>query len=248
MKIVIGLLLAVNLLLFYWLTQESSQSDALLSEVATNMPPLQLLSETIPQKVPKPFVTAEQAESDGQSQQQPEQVSVQTAEMVEKPPIRAVFLELSCYSLGPFDEENSVKSASSTLSELGLVTSYKSETRQEVSGYWVYLPPFPTRDDARKVISMLKERGIKDFLIVSNGVKRNAISLGFFGTRDGAQQHQTRMKAIGLNPILEEAHRETNGFWLDFSSPNTPPLPATVIEALQSQYDEISMKKRPCLK
>jgi len=248
MKIVIGLLLAANLLLFYWLINESNQNEVLLSEVATNMPPLELLSEGIPQQAKKPQPAARQASSPEATPDQQNQQPLQATEVVEKAPLRAVFLELSCYSLGPFAAEKSVKSASSVLSELGLVTNYKSETRREVSGHWVYIPPLPSRDDARKVITMLKERGLKDFLIVSSGTRRNAISLGFFGTREGAQQHQARMKAIGLNPILEESYRETKGFWLDFSSPNTPPLPKTVIDTLQSQYDEISMKKRPCLK
>ncbi len=240
MKIVIGLLIAANLLLFYWVTQESSQQDALLAEVSSNMPPLKLLSEvTVQQHKPAEILT-KQAESTDSAAPKPEPD--------EKPPIRAVFVELSCYSLGPFTEEKAVKSAASTLKKLGMVTTYKSETRREVSGYWVYIPPLPSRKDARSVISMLKKRGIKDFLIVSNGIKKNAISLGFFGTRDGAQQHQTRMKALGLNPILEDSYRETSGFWLDFSSPNTPPLPESVIEALHKQYDEISMKKRPCVK
>ncbi len=245
MKIVIGLLLAVNLLLFYWVTQQTDQEDHLLSEVATNMPPLRLLSETTPQVVAEPSVVVENEKPMKESSKA---AVTQKTEPVVPSPLRAVFLELACYSLGPFLEEKSVQSASSTLKILGVVTTYKLETRQEVSGYWVYIPPLPSRADARKVISMLKKRGIKDFLIVSNGLKKNAISLGFFRTRDGAQQHQTRMQALGLNPILEVSYREIAGYWLDFSSPNTPPLPETVIEALQSQYDEISMKKRPCLK
>jgi len=242
-KIVIGLLVAANLLLFYWATQEVSQKNELISEVSTHMPPLQLLSETLPQQ---PEKSTAQASLATQPQSGDKQKQIDQAEVVLNPPIRAVFLELACYSIGPFVQEKSVKSVSSILTELGMVTTYKSETRREISGYWVYIPPLPSRDDARNVISMLKERGLKDFLIVSNGENRNAISLGFFGTKDGAQQHQTRMKTLGLNPIMEESYRQSNGFWLDFSSPNTPPLPQTVIEAIQQQYDEISMKKRPC--
>jgi len=242
-KIVVGVLLVVNLLLFYWVMQQSNQDDALSLEVSTNMPPLRLLNEVTPQQEIKSSEVAQATESvDSPKSQATSKISDN------KSALRAVFLELSCYSLGPFEEKESAKSASLTLTELGLVTTYKSETRRVINGYWVYIPPLPNRSDALKVISMLKQRGIKDYLIVSNGVKRNAISLGFFGTRDGAEQHQTQMKALGLNPLLEESLQESSGYWLDFSSPNNPPLPETVIEALHNQYDEISMKKRPCLK
>lgn len=240
MRIVIAVFLAANALLFYWITQESDREDVLLAELSTNLPPLQLLSEATPQVTDAPMVA--------KKPRKPVETIATERQTEAEPPTRAVFLELACYSLGPFDEEASVKSASSTLSELGLVTTYKSETRREISGYWVYIPPLPNRRDARKVTDMLKQRGIKDYLIVSTGSRRNAISLGFFGTRDGAQQHQTRMKALGLNPVLEDSFKEISGFWLDFVSPNTPPLPESVIEALHRQYDEISIKKRPCLK
>jgi len=241
MRIVIGLLLAVNALLFYWITQQSSQQDAMVAEISTNMPPLELLSETVLQKT-------EIAPSVAMLNSPPTIQNNTEQEKIEKPPTRAVFLELSCYSIGPFLNEKAVKSASSRLTELDVASEYKSEVRREVNGFWVFIPPLPSRSEARKVIEILKERGIKDFLIISNGKRRNAISLGFFGTHDGAEQHQTRMKALGLNPILEQSFREVSGFWLDFSSPNSPPLPESVVEAFRTQYDEVSMKKRPCLK
>ena len=245
MKILIGILMVANLFLAYWVITEPDQTLALRADKAENMPPLQRLSE-VPRQVQVPVSPPEAQVSNHEQENAPSPAKAITEVEQARPSPRVVFLELSCYSIGPFYEENAVKSASSTLTGLGLVTSHKSEVRKELSGFWVYIPPLPSRDEARKVIGMLKQRGLKDFLIVSNGDKRNAISLGFFSTRDGAQQHQTRMKAIGLNSVLEEAYKETNGYWLDFSSPNTPPLPETVIEALQSEYDEISIKKRPC--
>ena len=245
MKIFIGILLAVNLLLAYWVLTEPDPGLSHRAEKARNMPPLQRLSE-VPRQVQLSTSNAEVEASEVEQDNTPVLAQASGEPVQIKPSPRVVFLELSCYSIGPFHDEKAVKSASSTLMGLGLVTSYKSEVRKELSGYWVYIPPLPSRDEARKVTVMLKQRGLKDFLIVSSGEKRNAISLGFFSTRDGAQQHHTRMKAIGLNSVLEEAYKEIKGYWLDFSSPNTPALPESVIEALQSEYDEISIKKRPC--
>jgi len=230
MRILVGLLLIINLLLFYWISQEPDSADSLASEISTNMPPLTLLDE----------------QSSALAQDETSEV-LNTAKSADTNEPRAVFLELACYSLGPFVLESSVKSASYTLKDLGLVTVKRYETRRELSGFWVYIPPLPSRADASKVVSMLKQRGVKDYLIVPNGVKKYAISLGFFRTREGAQQRQAHMQALGLAPILEESYRESSGFWLDFTSPNTPPLPDSIVDALQSQYDGISMKKRQCL-
>ncbi|WP_126456466.1 SPOR domain-containing protein [Sulfuriflexus mobilis] len=159
---------------------------------------------------------------------------------------RVTFVGVACYSLGPFVSEAGAREANETLAGLGLATQQREGTRRELTGYWVYIPPLLSRDEAREVTAMLKARGIKDFQIVSTGPKKNAISLGFFRSHDSAEQHYARISALGLNPVKEENYRENSGLWLDFSSPNRPPLPEAIVDALQQQYGGIAMHERNC--
>ena len=223
------------------------------------MPLLQLLSEkeakpTQSEPVKSsPEVITEQpkvlnASSETSSTEIQAKEATKTAAIVEKSQPEAIFLENACYSLGPFEKDKEANSTLSKLQKLGLSVKKRYETRRELTGFWVYIPPLPSRADAQKVVSILKRRGVKDYLIVSTGVKKNAISLGFFRTQEGAQQRKTHMQTLGLAPVMDDSYKESSGFWLDFSSSATPALPNPLVEAVQSQNDGVSVKKRQCLK
>ena len=265
MKVVLGLLVVANLLVFFWISQTTENTNDLAAERATNMPPLRLLSEKPGLAVKsKPFQTKVDPDVpvDVEQVEQVEQVEdkqIVTAEKSSDNPLvprisanrakpSAAFIESSCYALGPFAAESALKSVSSMLGALGIESLKRHETRRELNGFWVYIPPLPSRAEARKVVSMLKERGVKDYLIVPKGVKKNAISLGFFRTREGAQQHKAHMQTLGLAPVMDESYKDSSGFWLDFSSSSQPALPNALVDDLENQYDGISMKKRQCLK
>ena len=255
MKIVVGVLLAVNLLVLFWISQSENQKNSLASERASNMPLLQLLSEkeVKPTQSEPTEIIAEKpkvlnASSETSNTEIQAKKATKIAAIVEKPQPAAIFLEDACYSLGPFGKDKVVNSTLSKLQELGLSVKKRYETRRELSGFWVYIPPLPSRADAQKVVSILKGRGVKDYLIVPNGVKKYAISLGFFRTQEGAQQRKTHMQTLGLAPVLDESYKESSGFWLDFNSSATPALPDLLVEAVQSENDGVSVKKRQCLK
>lgn len=257
MKIVVGVLLVVNLLVLFWISQSENQENSLASERASNMPLLQLLSEKeakptqsepieVIAEQPKPKVLNASSETSNTEVQVKK--ATKTTAIVEKSQPEAIFLEDACYSLGPFEKDKVANSAFSELQELGLNVKKRYETRRELTGFWVYIPPLPSRADARKVVSILKGRGVKDYLIVPSGVKKHAISLGFFRTQEGAQQRKTHMQTLGLAPVMDESYKESSGFWLDFTSSATPALPKPLVEAVQSQNDGVSVKKRQCLK
>ncbi|MCK4743667.1 MAG: SPOR domain-containing protein [Sulfuriflexus sp.] len=265
MKIVVGVLLAVNLLMLFWISQSENQAGDLAAERASNMPLLQLLSEKniklpsqnesikstveVTAEKPKPVspkvlnVSSEASNTEIRTEK-----PIKKEVVVEESQPKAVFIEAACYSFGPFEKDKVANLTISKLQKLGLSVKKRYETRRELSGFWVYIPPLPSRADARKVVSILKRRGVKDYLIVPTGVKKHAISLGFFRTREGAQQRKTHMQTLGLAPVMDESYKESSGFWLDFSSSATRGLPKPFVEAIKSQNDGVSVKKRPCLK
>ena len=262
MKIVIGFLLAVNLITFVWITQTGSPIGGLATERATNMPPLMLLSEKSSVDHKKSSVPVEIAPAPNEVDElvevkQPILAKVVDERLANKPiavpiavnktQVSAAFFKLECYSLGAFSVKDSLIPVISSLEKLGIKSTKRYETRSELSGYWVYIPPLPSREDARKVVSMLRERGVNDYQIVSTGINKHAISLGFFSTSEGAVQHKTHMQTLGLAPAMDESYKESSGFWLDFASLDQPALPNKLVDGLQNQYDGISMKKRQCL-
>jgi len=227
MKVFAVILLVVNLAVLFLISKQPEEVR-MSPRTTTNMPSLTLLSELSPEQL---------AKLDGNA----------TAENEKKQSaVRKAFVEVACYAIGPFEGQNDAIGSAGVLTSAGLVTEIRFDTQREVTGYWVYLPPFASREEAKKVTKVLRERAVKDFQIVPKGLNKNAISLGFFSTRAAAEQRRVRMQAIGLIPLINDRFREIEGYWLYFSSPNTPPLPAEIIEVIQSRHKEIALRDRKC--
>jgi len=224
MKLLVSLLLAVNVALAIWIFTVDQTVPTDLKPILKPERPLALLSER--EDVLNTEVEPIPSEED-------------------KSP-KISFVGAVCYGLGPFSEIDDVQEVVLGLADLGLEFERRYATRRELKGYWVYLPPFLSRTEARKMTKLLKSRGVKDFLIVPNGESENAISLGFFRTQSAAERHLANMQKLGLLPLLERNYAESSGFWLDFSSPKQPPLSSDAMEALQQQFEGIELLVRQC--
>ena len=225
--LVIGVLM-LNVLMFIWLNNQPDTVNYVTSAKPLSGEQLQLLSES------------QLIDSVGKD------VPAKAVKKISKKSPTVTFISVACYTLGPFAGKNGASEAGETLNSLGLVSQQREETRRELTGYWVFIPPLPSRVEAKKLTATFKDRGIKDFQIVPSGPKKNAISLGFFRSGDSAEQLFARISALGLNPEKEENYNENSGLWLDFSSPNRPPLPEAIVDALQQQYGGIDMHERNC--
>lgn len=225
--LVIGMLL-LNVLMFVWLKNQPDTANYVAGAKPISGERLQLLSE------------AQIIDSTNDNS-----VAEIAPEMSKRSPT-VTFIGVACYTVGPFSTAGGANEAGETLRDLGLVSQQREGTRRELTGHWVFIPPFSSRAEAKKVAATFKDRGIKDFQIVPSGPKKNAISLGFFRSSDSAEQLYARISALGLNPEKEENYKENSGLWLDFSSPNRPPLPEAIVDALQQQYGGIAMHERDC--
>ena len=228
MKYLVIVFIVLNVLMFVWLQNQPETGSYIAHAKPLSGERLQLLGE-----VP----------AAGQSDTS---IAAGNHSKTDKPGPTVTFVGVACYTLGPFASKTGAGEANDILGSLGLATQQREGTRRELTGHWVFIPPFPSRAEAKKVTALRKARGVKEFQIVPNGPKKNAISLGFCRSRDSAEQHFARISALGLNPDKEERYRENNGLWLDFSSPNRPPLPEAIIDALQQQYGGIAMHERDC--
>jgi len=227
MKVFAVVLLVVNLAVLFLISKQPEEIR-ILPRTTSNMPLLTLLSELTPEQL---------AKLEGEATLKDEK---------QQPEVRKALLEVACYAIGPYDGQIDAISSAGVLTSAGLVTEIRFDKQREVTGYWVYLPAFASREDAKKVTRVLRERAVKDFQIVPKGLNKNAISLGFFGTRAAAEQRKARMQAIGLIPLIDDKFREIEGYWLYFSSPNTPPLPTEIIDVIRDRHEGIALRDRKC--
>jgi hypothetical protein len=64
--------------------------------------------------------------------------------------------------------------------------------------YWVHIPPFKTRRAAESKVAELKDLGVQDYFILSDGSDSFAISLGLFSTQAAAESSLAALRGKGV--------------------------------------------------
>src|SRR5262245_44703812 len=93
----------------------------------------------------------------------------------------------ACMEWGAFAGA-AVARADAAMTELALPAAQVKRVVVEASGYWVYIPPLKSRNEAEKTGRTLKELGVTEYFVVQDQTPwRNAISLGIFRADESAQ-------------------------------------------------------------
>lgn len=119
-----------------------------------------------------------------------------------------------CARLGPFGAETEAKGAGRGI---GGVSDARVESRVKPveSGYWVLRPPAASLDEAKAAKRKLMEQGAKDALVLREGENANAVSLGYFRLRAGAETLLREYRAKGFDGLeIRARHDGKTEYWL----------------------------------
>ena len=132
----------------------------------------------------------------------PEQVSALTRKP-EPPKVATVCLEWGAFVGGD------AARAGQALEPLGLGAKLTQRKQEDVAGFWVYIPPFASRQVAAQKAGELKRLGVDEYFVMPDDPKwRNAISLGVFKTEEAAKARLDALRAKGVTSATIGA-RET---------------------------------------
>jgi len=107
-------------------------------------------------------------------------------------------LRLACMEFGDFDDATLAR-AQGRLSELALGERLRTRRIEAAAWYVVFLPAATTRADAERTALDLRNRGIRDLLVLGpNTPTPNAILLGSFRDPELAQRHQADLARRGV--------------------------------------------------
>jgi hypothetical protein len=120
----------------------------------------------------------------------------------------------ACRSLGPFAEEAAASAAGSVLAGRGFKPSARRVDGSVTDGYWVYIAA-PDAAGQRRVLRQLARAGVRDAAIVGEEANGGRVSAGVFSEQKGAEERAAAVRSAGLEPVLEERHRNTSAWWLD---------------------------------
>lgn len=126
-----------------------------------------------------------------------------------------------CVTLGPWSEPGPAQKQLAALAGQGYAGQAEPVEVSRDRLHWVYLPAYPSRDDALKVLRELQGRGVDSF-IVSEGADANAISLGYFSSPESARGLTVKMQTAGYSAQTRETERVELEFWLYFPVDQLP--------------------------
>lgn len=148
------------------------------------------------------------------------------------PPLSSAAAADGCLEWGSFTPTEYAR-AEKALEPLVLGNRVSTRRTQEAAGWWVYLPPQGSRQEAVRKAAELKALGITDYFIVTEeGEWRWALSLGIYRTQEAAQARLAAVQGQGVSTAIVSA-RDTlvPKLWLQVKG---------VDQALENRFKDIA--------
>lgn len=130
-------------------------------------------------------------------------------------PDSAAISDPVCAAFGPFADRADAEAAVATPRQQGRQFQITLKDITVVDSYRVYFPPYPSSDGAREMAGQLHGAGINDVYIIPAGARKNAVSVGVFNDRSGAERRRQHLRTLGFKPRVEATrkHKESR-YWI----------------------------------
>jgi cell division septation protein DedD len=118
-----------------------------------------------------------------------------------------------CVMVGAFADEVRAQDFIARLAVLDVAAFLNPVDLSVGEGYWVYLEPLVSREESRRRLAELQDRGV-DSYIIPKGELENGISLGMFTKRDLAELRLKELVDLGINAKIQEIKRSYREIWV----------------------------------
>lgn len=123
----------------------------------------------------------------------------------------------ACMRISPLAKQTDVEALKKKLLQPKLSVLDSGEGFTERETYWVMIPPYKTAKDARDAATELAKAKVRDFVVVRSGEFENALSLGLFSQKEGAEQRLQELGGLKLNirrPEIRNRTSSVRSYWL----------------------------------
>lgn len=131
-----------------------------------------------------------------------------------------------CLSLGPFTSRDTAIAAQGKAGDLLQRSRLREVPNAGASTYRVMMPASASREEAQALVKRIAAAGISDYYILGQGEDANAIALGQYRNREGAERRMAALSAAGFNARLVASGGDGSAQWwvdatlADAASPN----------------------------
>ncbi|MGC2166068.1 MAG: SPOR domain-containing protein [Gallionella sp.] len=154
--------------------------------------------------------------------------------------------ELFCLEWGEFSGADLSK-VTKTLAGMNLGNNVATREVDQLTRYWVYIPPLPSKAAINRKITQLKARGISKYFIVQKpGDLHNAISLGAFKSPDAAQNFLEELQATRDIHTAKVRERVEKLQATTFLLKDVDAAIVTRVTAMQKEFPDVDLKNIAC--
>jgi hypothetical protein len=154
-------------------------------------------------------------------------------------------VQMACFTLGPFEKDESINKASEAISALDVKNSRRQSEQRTPKNYWVYLSQ-DSYSSARQTVKTLQSKGIRDLFIMGKGANKDAVSLGLFSNKTIARQRIMEVRRLGFDPIMETQYRVTAQQWLDIEVDSKRTSTVATITAIVEDFKGTTLTQHKC--
>ncbi len=123
---------------------------------------------------------------------------------------------VQCASLGPYATQAQAQAAMSALGADAARPRLREVPGKAASSYRVLIAPAASREEAQATAKRIVEAGFSDYFIVSQGEEANAVALGQYRNREGAERRLASLTAAGFPAKLAASGTEiAPSWWVD---------------------------------
>ncbi len=232
MRTLLVFIVVLNLLYAGWEYLNPTVKVNELKPLATSLKRLQLLNEEKINALKAASMSRNDV-ADNQQQKLPDDMPVTESSEI-----------TTCYTLGPFKDENIMLQLRDSIAEYvnGLSVRKRAETVKH--RYWVYVPALANKKLAKLTAKKLRKKHINDFYIVLSGGEKNSISLGHFREPKHANRRMKKVQNLGFKAEIKVIYREYDIYWLDYQIESTEGESGFSVEEYIS--DGVSQLERAC--
>ncbi len=122
---------------------------------------------------------------------------------------------LQCSSFGPFQSREQAQAAAAALGA-DLSRSQLREVQPKAASYRVLTSQAASREEAQAMARRIVEAGFSDYFIIAQGDDANAVALGQYRNREGAERRMAALAAAGFPVRIVGSGVEAGAsWWLD---------------------------------
>lgn len=223
-RALIVLLAVLNLGVAAWWIASKPPALQVAASLPANTPTLQLASEPLaPVPVAQPPAAPASATVASVAQALPAAVtplaaapapSSQAAEPVKpSPPLPKTVAPLQCLRFGPFASKDEAEALLSRLGALASKGRVDGTPATQAKAYRVLVPPLADAAAAQALAQKIGAAGFSDNFVMHDGENANAIALGVYHNRDGAEKRLAALRQAGFPAQLVAVGTESAAQW-----------------------------------